>query len=52
MSEKKKSPLEYFIFFFVFNIIATILAIYLANYIFVQWQKIPMEYFSYKTIYL
>lgn len=52
MSEKKKSFLEYFIFFFVFNIIAVILAVYLANYIFVQWQKIPMEYFSYKTIYL
>lgn len=51
MSEKKKGFMEYFIFFFVFNIIAVIGAIYLSNYIFVQWQKIPLDYFSYKTIY-
>lgn len=51
MSDKKKGFIEYLIFFIVFNIIVVVAGIYLANFIFVQWQKIPMDYFSYKTIY-
>ena len=36
----------------ILNIFFVIVAVYVANYIFVEWQKIPSEYFGYKTIYL
>lgn len=49
---QKKSIWQYLIFFLVFNIIAVIAGVYLANFIFVKWQKIPMEFYSYKTLYL
>lgn len=35
----------------ILNIFFVIGAIFLANYIFVQWQKIPSNYFSYNTLY-
>ena len=36
----------------ILNIFIVIGAVFLANYIFVEWQKVPSEYYGYKTIYL
>lgn len=52
MSERNKSPIEYVIVFLILNIIFIAIGVYLANFIFIQWQKIPFDFFSYKTIYL
>ena len=41
-----------FSLFLILNVFFVVGAIYLANYIFVQWQKIPTNYFSDNTIYL
>lgn len=50
MSEKK-SPIEYLILFFIVTGVGMIAGLFLANFIFLQWQKIPMEYYSYKVIF-
>ena len=52
MSDNKKSAAEYLVLFLVLNIIFVVVGVYLANFIFVKWQKIPFEFFSYKTLYL
>lgn len=36
----------------ILNIFIVIGAVFLANYIFVEWQKVPSEYYGHKTIYL
>lgn len=51
MSDDKKSPVEYFILFLVVTIIGVVAGLFLANFVFLQWQKIPMEYYSYKIIF-
>ena len=51
MSDSKKSPIEYLILFFIVTIIGLVAGLFLANFIFVQWQKIPMEYYSWNTIF-
>ncbi len=50
MDETKK-PIEYVLLFLIVTFIGLIIGIFLANYVFVQWQKIPMDYYSYDTIY-
>ena len=48
---EKKSFIEYLIVFLIINILAVIAGVFLANFVFGQWQKIPMEFFSYRMIY-
>ena len=48
---KEKKLIDYLILFLVINIFSILISVYAANYIFVTWQKIPMEFYSYKTIY-
>ena len=51
MSDEKKSPIEYLILFLIVTTIGFGAGLFLANFIFLQWQKIPMEYYSYKVIF-
>lgn len=47
----KKSASQYLILFAFITLIGSVAALFLANYIFAQWQKIPMNYYSYHLIH-
>lgn len=51
MSDEKKSPIEYLILFLIVTVIGLVAGLFLANFVFLQWQKVPMEYYSYKIIF-
>lgn len=51
MAEAKTNKSALIIFFVIVTMIGFIAGIFLANYIFVQWQKIPMSLYSYNTIF-
>lgn len=48
MSDRK--PAEYLIVIIIANIIFVGLAWFFANFVFLEWQKIPMDYYGYDTI--
>lgn len=48
MSDRK--PAEYLIIIIIANIIFVAVAWFFANYVFMEWQKIPTEHFGYDTI--
>ncbi|WP_411350858.1 type IV secretory system conjugative DNA transfer family protein [Moraxella lincolnii] len=48
MSDRK--PAEYLIIIIIANIIFVGLAWFFANFVFLEWQKIPMDYYGYDTI--
>lgn len=48
MSEPK--PAEYLIVIIIANLIFVVVAWFFSNYVFVYWQKIPMDYYGYDTI--
>ena len=48
MAERKFS--EYLLVIVVFNVLAVIVCIYFSNFVFLEWQKIPMEHYGYDTI--
>lgn len=48
MSDRK--PAEYLIVIIIANIIFVAVAWFFANYVFMEWQKIPTEHFGYDTI--
>lgn len=52
MSDAKKKPIEYVILMLVVAVIGLVLGLFLANLVFVLWQKIPMDYYSWNTIFL
>lgn len=41
----------YLILFSIVSIIGAVIGLFIANLVFVQWQKIPMEYYSYHLIF-
>lgn len=51
MAEAKTKPSVYIIFFCTVTILGLIAGLFLANYIFIEWQKIPMSLYSYDTIF-
>lgn len=51
MSSEKKGFGAYLILFSIVSIIGAVIGLFIANLVFVQWQKIPMEYYSYHLIY-
>lgn len=51
MAENKVKPSIYVVFFVIVTLFGLVVGIFLANYIFVQWQKIPMSLYSYNTIF-
>lgn len=48
MSDRK--PAEYLIVIIIANIIFVAVAWFFANFVFLEWQKIPMEHYGYDTI--
>lgn len=48
MSDRK--PAEYLIVIIIANIIFVAVAWFFANFVFLEWQKIPTEYYGYDTI--
>lgn len=48
MSDRK--PAEYLIVIIIANLIFVVVAWFFANYVFMEWQKIPMDYYGYDTI--
>lgn len=46
-----KKPSEIFIACIVVGLIGAVVGVYLANFVFVKWQKIPMDLYSYHTIF-
>lgn len=49
--ETNKKPIEIILACLVVGLIGAVLGIYLANFAFVKWQKIPMDLYSYHTIF-
>lgn len=47
----KKNPIEYLILFSIVSIIGAVIGIFVANQVFMDWQKIPKEYNSYRILY-
>lgn len=45
-----RKPAEYLIVIIIANIIFVGLAWFFANFVFLEWQKIPMDYYGYDTI--
>lgn len=46
-----KKPIEYIVLFVVIGTVGAIIGLFLANYVFVEWQNIPMSYYSATTIF-
>ena len=46
-----KKPSEILIACIVVGIIGAVIGVFLANFIFVKWQKIPMDFYSYHVIF-
>jgi type IV secretion system protein VirD4 len=50
-SNDEKGIGAYLILFLIVTIIGAVIGVFTANLVFVQWQKIPMELYSYHIIY-
>lgn len=51
MSTDNKGFGSYLILFTIVSIIGAIIGVFVANLLFVQWQKIPMDFYSYHVMY-
>ncbi len=51
MMDDQIKPFQIFVAFFVMTIIGLIAGAFLANYVFMQWQSIPMDYYRVDLIY-
>lgn len=49
MSDRK--PAEYLIVIIIANIVFAVAVCFFVNFVFMEWQKIPMQYYSYDTIF-
>lgn len=51
MAKKKRKPVEFLLPYMIATIIGLAIGVYLANFIFMKWQHIPMDYFRYDTLF-
>ncbi len=49
--DNQVKPVQVFVVFFVMTILGLIVGVYFANYVFMQWQNISMDYYSVTILY-